>query len=86
MCYGGIPIAYIIKRTDTDQKWWLRTCDENEPAKSCIWTSTSLKAHIFTSESGCEDYIAKYLANRQVTPDKKIIHPYAFAMGYAGGG
>lgn len=83
--YGSLPVAYTVLRTDeTDStKWWLKTCDED--TLNCVWTAKAERAHLFTSKSGCEDYITKYLSNRNVKVDQRVINPYAYAMYAAGG-
>ena len=77
--FGQFPVAYVIRRASEQKKWWLRTYDE--ASNTCIWTSSSMKAHLFTSESVCEEYVSKYMNNRKVKIDERVVHPFAYIGG-----
>ncbi len=80
--FGHIPSVYVIK--SIAGKWWLRHYEDSLSA--CVWTKSSMKAHRFETKEECQDYINKYLKNRDVTVDEKITHPLAYAYGYGYGG
>lgn len=81
------PVAYVIKKKDEQpipnskqtQRFWLRTVDENTGVR--YWTTTAVKAHIFSSKSICEDYIDKYCPDGCARVDERILNPYALLGG-----
>ena len=71
---NAVPIIYLIRLEG--QKWWLRHYDEEQQA--AVWTQKPTKAHSFSTQSVCEEYLAKYLHNRKAAVvDRRIVNPYS---------
>lgn len=73
-----LPCVYLIRKEKQD--WWLRKLNEGQNAVT--WTGRPSRAQVFSSRSVCEEYITKYLDNREsIVVDQRILNPYATGFG-----